>query len=67
MYTLSKDWTFRIVGDNEKVNVGPYSIYHYISQTFHMTLREQSSLLESICLTWCYISKDTIVDENHFL
>ena len=32
MYTLSKDWTSRIVGDDEKVNEGPYSVYHYISK-----------------------------------
>ena len=58
MYMLSKEWTFRIVVDDEKVNVGPCSVYHYISETFHTILREQSSLLETIYLTWYYISNN---------
>ena len=67
MYTLSKGWTFTIVGDNVKVSVEPSSVYHYISKTFHVILRKQSSLLESIYLTLYYISKKTIIDRNHFL
>ena len=55
-YIVNNQGQFKLLGKDIE-DLGPYGVYHYISETFYQLLKETNSRLNDLYTTWYHISK----------
>ena len=55
-YIVNDQGQFKFLGKDIE-DLGPYGVYHYISETFYQLLKETNSWLNDLYNTWYLISK----------
>lgn len=61
-YVINDQGQFKFLGKE----IGVYGVYHYISETFYLLLKERNSKLNKLYNTWYLISTSNL-EKNHFI